>query len=102
MIFVFCMPVYAETSNTAREFLTWRKEQQDSFIQSSLLMAVTIAAQFDQKFGDCIVDWYTNDPNIVEKRNFEILEMMEKHQEFRPSSVLLAVVQKQCGRFTDY
>lgn len=91
--------VHADNLRTAHEFLTWDREQQDYFFRISIMMSVVIAAQIELKIGNCIVDWYSNDPTTVTKRNNEILNLVKHFPEHRPSSVILAVLKKKCGKF---
>nr|WP_319514370.1 hypothetical protein [uncultured Cohaesibacter sp.] len=95
------MPAYAGGASTVKEFLKWETASQDNYFHVSILMAAYIAAQVDKDMGNCITRWYQNDPKNMAQRNDEIREMMSKAPDFHPSATLLAIIQKQCGRFAD-
>lgn len=100
-LFGLCIPSYAADFKNSHDFLSWKRGQQNYFFQISVMMAATIAAQVKTELGNCIVDWYSNDPKTITKRHDEILQVMKKLPNYTPSAIVLAVLHKKCGKFTD-
>ena len=99
---VFSMPSYAAGENVkVKEFLTYSYEDQSYFIGSTIWTASVIATQIRQELATCISDWYTNDPDTVKSRNSEILEIMARFPDGYPTGIVVAVLQKECGKFGD-
>ena len=88
---------HAETFKSS-EFLTWKRESQEFYINANVGMAGLIAAQNDKKHAECLEDWYWDDQ---EKSSKHILDVMRQYPEYHPRGVILAVLEKQCGKF-DY
>ena len=86
---------------TSAELLAQGEAAQKSFIEVSLTMAAAIAAQSSPEIARCLNDWYFADKGRRPKRIASIRSAMETHSEFHPSGVVLAVVQKACGKFSD-
>lgn len=93
------MPVYAQDGYTSAEFLERTIESQDAFMQTSVTMIGVVATQVRPEIAHCIDDWYGGD--AMDRRNNFIRSVMREHSEFHPSGVVLAVVQRECGRFVD-
>ncbi|MEP1932161.1 MAG: hypothetical protein ABJJ37_12860 [Roseibium sp.] len=96
---IFSTQSYAGQNVKTNEFLTYDYATQDSFIGSTIWTAAVIATQIRQELASCIADWYTNDPDIMQERNAEILSVMKKLPDSYPSGVVVAVLQKKCGKF---
>lgn len=88
---------FAETFKSS-EFLAWKQESQEFYIRTSVGMAGFIAAQNDKKHADCLESWYLEDEK---KSNDFIFDVMGKYPEYHPRGVIVAVLEKQCGKF-DY
>lgn len=86
---------------TSAEFLTQSEAAQTSFIEISITMAATIAAQSRPEIARCLNDWYFADREQRPARIASIKSAMRTHSEFHPSGVILAVMQKACGSFGD-
>lgn len=84
---------------TGKEFLRWSGAAQDAFFQNSVLMASTISARLDAAHAACVSEWYFVDPSSREQRNAELLSTVEKHVDFHPSAVVLAVLERECGQY---
>jgi hypothetical protein len=83
---------------TTEDFLKWERKAQVSFLQTSISMLATIAAQMKPKMANCLNDWYYASKNLDEKRHVEIIKIMPKYSKFHPSTVVLAYVESACGR----
>lgn len=88
----------AEPSNQMRKILNSERTLQDSFIGNAVLMIGVVAAQVEPKIADCINDWYL-DAQDTNSKNSEFLSTMKKYASYRPETVILAVVEKACGKF---
>lgn len=95
----FCMPSYAVESVRTKEFLTYDYKSQSQFIGSTIWTAGVIATQIRQDLATCIADWYTNDPATIKERNAEILGVMAGFPDSYPTGVIVAILQKKCGKF---
>lgn len=83
------------------EFLSWDRAAQDTFINVSVLTAGVIATQIRPDFAGCIGDWYSNTDVGKEKRRTEILDIMAGYPTHLPSGIIIAILQKECGKFGD-
>ncbi|PHQ70782.1 MAG: hypothetical protein COB93_04635 [Sneathiella sp.] len=100
LLAVFCTPAYADGKVRTKEFLEFEYSSQDYFIKVTINAATVIATQIRRDLALCIADWYTDDPKTVKQRNGEILKIMKGVPESYPSAVLIAILQKKCGKFT--
>ncbi|MBL4785244.1 MAG: hypothetical protein JKY49_07435 [Cohaesibacteraceae bacterium] len=94
-----CTPAHAGQNVKTSEFLKLDYESQDYFFGSTIWTAAVIATQIRQDLANCIADWYTNDPAIIKERNAEILRIMKGLPDSYPSGIVVAVLQKNCGKF---
>ncbi len=102
MLTVMNMPAYAqEPSKQMLEFLDTNRASQDSFITTSVVAMGLVAAQLDSKMAECINQWYRASENITENRNSEILKTMRELPQFIPTTIVLAVIERECGKFKD-
>lgn len=97
LIFLLFYPhdAHAEKFKGA-EFLTWKRESQNFYIDANIGMAGLIAAQNDKKHADCLEDWYLKDK--IESIN-SILKLMQQYPDYHPRGVILGVLEKHCGSF---
>jgi len=96
---LICPQAQAKDETTVREFLTWGRSAQDSFLTTSIITAAVIATQIRADFAACIGKWYTLTNEGNAKRQDEILAVMEKYPDSIPSGIVVAVLQKECGNF---
>lgn len=97
---VLLASIYPQVSEaetfTSAELLNWSTESQRSYIQTSVGMASVIASQISDTKAGCIGRWYFDDNRA---RLAEIHASMKKNSQFHPQAVILALMQKACGRF---
>ncbi|MEO1324942.1 MAG: hypothetical protein AAFV59_18270 [Pseudomonadota bacterium] len=62
-------------------------------------MASTVATQVEPKIAKCIDDWYFKDEETRRRRGDEIRKVMQSVPGYHPDGVLLAVIQRACGKF---
>lgn len=91
-----CIPAYAEPPKSS-EFLTYSEGQRAWWLAGAFEAMSHAIYQIDPKKGDCIADWYFKG-NGEKQRQKEIEETMQKYPDHAPSSVVLALVQKHCGK----
>ncbi|MGJ8690803.1 MAG: hypothetical protein ACSHXZ_14935 [Gammaproteobacteria bacterium] len=94
-----CTPSYASKNVRIKEFLTYDYNSQDYYLKATIDAATVIAAQIRKDMSLCIADWYSDDPGTIKQRNTEILTIMEEYPDSYPIAIIIAVLQKQCGRF---
>ena len=80
---------------TGTELLSWSAANQAHYLQVSLGMVGVVAAQIDQRQAECIDTWYLAD---TAKRHREILQTVKQYPDYHPQGVILALVQKICGK----
>ena len=84
----------AKDEFTSSQFLNWNRSSQESFVNTSLLMALHVVAQSDKAYAKCLTEWF----NAEKKQRFStILETIERNQRHNPQLVMLAVVERECG-----
>lgn len=84
---------------TTAEFLKWEQGKQKSFFQIAISMATVIASQTKPKTASCINSWYWTSKFTQEKRNTEMLNQMKPYSKFHPNAVILAFLERACGKF---
>lgn len=84
---------------TGEEFATWSEASQDSFIQTSLTMAGIIGTQVKPAISHCIDGWYFADDAAKSRLNQSIRGTIIQYADYHPNSVILAVIQEECGEF---
>lgn len=96
---VICPQVSQAQGFTGEAFGTWSETGQDSYIQSSVMMAGVIATQIQPEISSCIDNWYFGTPAAKAERNAEIKALIDQYASYHPSGVILAAVQQACGSF---
>lgn len=94
-----CTPSYASKNVRIKEFLKYDYNSQDYYFKATIDAATVIAAQIRKDMSLCIADWYSDDPGTIKRRNTEILTIMEEYPDSYPIAIIIAVLQKQCGKF---
>jgi len=89
-------PVKAETFTSA-EFLKWKLSSQKSYFRTSIGMAGLIIGQSNKEHARCVEKWYFKRER--DAADF-ILETMRRFPSYHPRGVILAVLEKQCGKFS--
>lgn len=100
-VFSFYSQASAKEETRVKEFLTWERSNQDSFIAISVLTASVIATQVKQEMAECIGEWYNLVDGGNKTRHNQILQIMAAYPDSIPSGIVIAVIQKECGKFGD-
>lgn len=79
------------------EFLTWERNSQEFYIDTTIGMAGLIASQNDQAKGQCIDEWYFQRQS--DATDF-ILDVMRDYPNYHPRGTIAAIIEKQCGSLT--
>ncbi|EKE68470.1 hypothetical protein [Oceanibaculum indicum] len=85
---------------TSEKFLKWPAESQASYFRTSIGMTGVIASQLSQNVAPCIDAWYFADRVTQTQRNEAIRALMRKYPDYHPQAVILALIQKECGKLT--
>lgn len=85
---------FAEIFKSA-EFLKWPAKSQSFYFRTSIGMAGLVARRNNKVQGDCIDNWYFY---AEKKAHAHIIDVMRKHPSYHPRGVILAVLEKQCGK----
>jgi len=66
-------------------------------------MAGVVASRNDQTKSRCIDDWYFGEGADRTANNESIRDAMRRFPDYHPTTVVLAVIEKRCGKliFTD-
>lgn len=95
-----CLAIHPQNASAeifkSSEFLGWERKNQEFYIRTSIGMASLIVGQTDKAQAKCVDDWYVGDET---KANDYILDVMRKHPEYHPRGIILAVLEKKCGKF---
>lgn len=88
---------------TAGDVLEWGTSSQDSYFQTSVMMIAIVATQTGQHdhIAECIDGWYGGGDASQPKRSARILSVMESLPDYHPQALILAVIEKECGKFSD-
>ena len=89
----------AKPSKQMEQFFSWSKESQESHIGNSILMIGVIASQTAPNIARCIDTWYFTSKALKAKRKAETITVMKKLPQYTPEAIILAVVEKACGKF---
>ena len=86
---------------TSATVLEWPEASQNSLFQSSVTMIGFVAAQVDahSHIARCVSDWYWKGEQADPAKNEAIRNAMRRFPEYHPQMVILAVVEKACGKF---
>ena len=87
------LPAKAETFKSA-DFLKWAPGSQRSYFATSVTMASAIVRVNSTQQSTCINTWYGRNREKVEQR---FIAVMRQYPDYHPQSVILAVIEKQCG-----
>jgi len=80
-----------------KDFLTMQPEQQKFWLHGAIESLGHVAALKKQELGKCVYDWYFGDQ--IAKRNALILASIEKYPEHTPTTILLALTERACGKY---
>ncbi len=89
-----CIPAYAG-SFTSKDFLEYSESQRAWWLMGAVATASHAISVTNPTQGECMADWYFEN----EKQHQQTIEeTMQKYPDHVPSSVVLAVLQKNCGK----
>ena len=95
-------PIYAETQEpvnifTGSEFLTWDQANQELYLRTSFGIAAFVVNQYSPDQGKCLNDWFANNEQAAYTR---FIDTMKRFPEYHPRGTIIAVMEKQCGKFS--
>jgi len=86
---------------TGKQFITWERAQQDSYIRISVTMTAVVATRGHSNIAQCIDEWYSEKTVDEQARHDTFIEAIKKNTIYHPQAVILALIQKQCGSFDE-
>jgi hypothetical protein len=89
----------AQPSKQMEEFLSSEQEAQENFVANGVLMIGVVASQTAPKIAQCLDDWYNASPDLRRQRDKEVIDTMRQLPQYTPATIVLAVVEKACGKF---
>ncbi|WP_171168101.1 hypothetical protein [Ruegeria sp. HKCCA0370] len=86
---------------TSADVLEWPEASQNNYFQTSVTMIGIVATQVEgrEHIAECIDSWMGGGQESVPKRAAVIRSVMEGIPEYHPQAVILAVIEKECGKF---
>ncbi len=87
---------------TGADLLEWSDEGQNNYFQTSITMIGVVATQTGNHshIAACIDDWYWEGDVAKPENNEMIRAAMQRFPDLYPQAIVLAVVEKQCGKFS--
>lgn len=97
---LLCPQLSAAQEFTSSTVLGWDEVSQNALFQSSIGMASLVAMQTGQHAAifNCINEWYGT-PERQAQRHGEILAVMREYPNYHPQGIILAVIERECGKF---
>ncbi|MEP5730203.1 MAG: hypothetical protein ABJL67_12640 [Sulfitobacter sp.] len=89
----------AEPSEQMEAFFGFTPAQQHSIVRNAIIMTGVIASQAEPKIATCLDDWYSDSSEQMRDRESEIIGTMHDLPEYVPEAIILAVIEKACGKF---
>ena len=83
---------------TGKEFLTWDRGNQNSFIETSITMIGIVASQGWDGATKCLNDWYFTNHTIRSREHDEIIALIRDYPDFHPQGVILGFIERKCGK----
>ncbi|SMX28185.1 hypothetical protein TRP8649_02300 [Pelagimonas phthalicica] len=81
------------------EFLQRSADRQRAYISTQLVMASSIAARIKPAMADCIGSAFFDGTGLSETGFETSIERIREFNDYHPSSVLVVVIESQCGPF---
>ena len=88
--------VWADQLLTNADFLNWSEDTQRWWIGAAALMAGHVAFLENPERGGCVWRWYFDD---ADAKKALVIRSMEKHPDSTPTGVLIALMERACGKF---
>lgn len=85
---------------TAADVLGWDQKSQNSYFETSISMAGVLASQSKNPAVHCIDDWYFGSAGHKSRVNDEIRATMQQYPDYYPATVIVAVIERECGSLT--
>jgi len=80
-----------------RHFLEMGDTQKKFWLDGAITALSHVAASRDKKAGECVYNWYFGDK--IADRNGLIIASMKKYPDIRPTAVLMALTERECGTY---
>jgi hypothetical protein len=88
-----------EPSPQMAEFFAFEREAQEAFVGNGINMIGVVASQTASDIARCMNTWYTANPDTQREKHAEIIDTMQRLPQYQPAAIVLAVVEKHCGKF---
>ena len=81
----------------SEDLLEFPKGQKDTFY-AAVFMSIghLLSHQGNKSTSECVLNWYKED---TDKRIAEIEEMMAQYKKHAPTSIMIGLAQRECGKF---
>lgn len=93
---MFCPQDSTAQGFTGTDFAEWPQASQDSYIQTSIMMAGAVITQIRPEISRCIDGWYWGDGRKAERNAF-VRETIASYPDYHPSGTILAILFDVCG-----
>lgn len=84
---------------TGKTFLSWPEEEQRGYLDAQIVMASTIVSRTKPEMSQCMAELYYGSLGLTNEGFASLINRIQEYETFHPSSVLVAVIEKECGSF---
>ena len=99
MVAAICPQKSAAEGFTGSAFLQWNDAEKRGFIDAQLVMASSIVSRSKPAMSRCMADQYYGDSGLTDAGYEAFIEAIGQFEDFHPSSVLIVVIENECGAF---
>lgn len=93
---IYPQETWASDAFTNKDFLAMPDVQKKFWLSGAITTLGHVALVKDKKTSQCVYDWYFAD---AAKKNGRILAAMQKYPDYTPSSLIIVMLEKACGKF---
>ncbi|MFV0513437.1 MAG: hypothetical protein ACK5MY_07380 [Jhaorihella sp.] len=99
-VLALCPQLSIAEEFTSSDVLKWDQSSQNALFQASIVMTNIIATRTGQHdhILECINEWYGT-AELQARRHNHIREVLANYPDHHPQGIILAVIEKACGRF---
>lgn len=84
---------------TGETFLSWSLAEQRGYLDAQIVMASSIVTRAKPAMSQCMADRFYGPEGLTDRGFEEIRTTIAEYQTFHPSSVVVVVIENNCGAF---
>lgn len=93
---IYPQETWAKDAFTNKDFLAMPDVQKKFWLSGAITTLGHVALVKGKKTSQCVYDWYFTD---AAKKNGRIFAAMQKYPDYTPSSLIIVMLEKACGKF---